>query len=517
MKHRGILLESIGLMLFMLMSVACTDGTKQSAKGEEQSQATLCKQSATSGDNTPNMKAKAKTSDTEVESDSFLVSLASGRKWTFDYTSPSFPCDTASDCVIKGFAVDGDQTFYILSGNPICISRYDGTRMVNSMQLGHSLDDSYNALLHVTSDTIYYIDEQAKTLYVIDKESLQPTSAYALPIGEEDSVAYGKMSDDSYFLLTMKRNTECWRDENQSVWHFEYPNVVLKRYPGEYSLDSLFWDGVTLREPQEFFLYYGEMRGYRVFLNYPEYDNCSVILADSVGNCVYRDDIKGLPPIAAVSGYEEHIGALQSSNLRTIVGDKLYMTGYDFKKQEFYILEYVLSKLEQSAKSVNADSIVYYLYDYPDSECEDNIIGLCYREGQIVDGYFWGTSDEFSDSREGFYPGFCVLKMEQIICQGADLNFVLDSRNQGYFSGPVDVNVHSSDEALRQGYGLWCQNHEFFQDSIGYCATFEDDALILHKEKSKFAYCSNHRFVKISLDSLKKLTRYCDFEKENRR
>jgi hypothetical protein len=41
--------------------------------------------------------------------------------------------------------------------------------------------------------------------------------------------------------------------------------------------------------------------------------------------------------------------------------------------------------------------------------------------------------------------------------------------------------------------------------------------LILHKDKSKFAYCSNHRFVKISLDSLKKLTRYCDFEKENRR
>lgn len=516
MKHRGILLESIGLMLFMLMSVACTDGSKQSAKGEEQPQATLCKQSATSGDNTPNMKAKAKTDDTEVESDSSLVSLVSGRKWTFDYTSPSFPCDTASDCVIKGFAVDGDQTFYILSGNPICISRYDGTRMVNSMQLGHSLDDSYNALLHVTSDTIYYIDEHTKTIYTIEKESLLPTSAYALPIGEEDSVAYGRMSGDSYFLQTKKRDTEQWRKENNSVWHFGYPNILLKHYPGEDALDSLFFDDESLSEPQEFFSYYGEMGGYRVFLNYPEYDNCSVILEDTFGRCVYRDAIKGLPPIAGVSGYEEHIGALQSSNLRSIVGDKLYLTGYDFKKQEFYILEYILSKFGQSA-NIKADSIVYYFYDYPYSDCEDNIIGLCFKEGKIIDGYFWGTSDEFSDSREGFYPGFCVLKMEQIVSQGGNLNFVLDSRNSKYFSGPVDVDIHSFDEALRQGYHLWRQNHEYFQDSIAYCATIVDEALILHKDKSKFAYCSNHRFVKISLDSLKKLTRYCDFEKENRR
>ena len=179
MKHRSMLLALIGSLLFMLIPIACTGGSKQSVSGEEQSLVNLQNPET----ETTNVETISKTDVKETEADSCSVSLVPGKKWTFHYTSPTFPCDTASDCVIKGFAVEGDQTFYILSGKSVCISRFDGTKLVASMQLEHSLDDSYNALLQVTSDSIYYIDEQAKTLYVIDKESLQPTSAYALPIG----------------------------------------------------------------------------------------------------------------------------------------------------------------------------------------------------------------------------------------------------------------------------------------------------------------------------------------------
>ena len=64
----------------------------------------------------------------------------------------------------------------------------------------------------------------------------------------------------------------------------------------------------------------------------------------------------------------------------------------------------------------DTDSTSYYYYysNYPFHDCEDNIIEFSYKNGEIVDGYFWGTSDEFRDAREGFYPGFFVLRLEQI-------------------------------------------------------------------------------------------------------
>ena len=99
--------------------------------------------------------------------------------------------------------------------------------------------------------------------------------------------------------------------------------------------------------------------------------------------------------------------------------------------------------------SSEIDSIAYYYYysNYPSHDCEDNIIEFSYKNGEIVDGYFWGTSDEFRDAREGFYPGFFVLRLDQISIKKDSIVFTLDSRKTQYLSGPVNIRHHSSDEA----------------------------------------------------------------------
>lgn len=94
--------------------------------------------------------------------------------------------------------------------------------------------------------------------------------------------------------------------------------------------------------------------------------------------------------------------------------------------------------------------------------------------------------------------------------------FTLDSRETLYFSGPVSIMHHSSDEALKHGHHPWRQSDKFFQDSIKYCGTFSKGNFVLHKNKSNFSHIKDRLFVKIYPDSLKKISFQCSFEEENR-
>lgn len=118
------------------------------------------------------------------------------------------------------------------------------------------------------------------------------------------------------------------------------------------------------------------------------------------------------------------------------------------------------------------DSMVYYIFQEEYDECSTSILELSYKDGKVATGYFWGTSDEFSEAREGYYPGFFVLPMENIQNHGDGFSFVLDSRKTQFLSGPIKVTVHSTADALKQGGHLWMQEAKIFQDSVGYQASF---------------------------------------------
>lgn len=166
------------------------------------------------------------------------------------------------------------------------------------------------------------------------------------------------------------------------------------------------------------------------------------------------------------------------------------------------------------------DSVVYFYYDYPwdnFSHIDDNILELKYKNGIIVEGCFWGNSDDFCDSREGFYPGFFVLNIEQIKQNGKNISFLLDTRKVQFFSEPIDIKFHSSDEARQAGYHLWRQNQKQFQDTVRYTGVLSQNKFIIDKRKSKYPYLEDHQFVRISLDDILKISRNFSSEKENRK
>lgn len=159
---------------------------------------------------------------------------------------------------------------------------------------------------------------------------------------------------------------------------------------------------------------------------------------------------------------------------------------------------------------------VYYYYKYEldeHSRMDDNIIELCYDGDSVVKGYFWGTSDEFDEAREGYYPGFIVLPMEDLKVCTDSIFFVLDSRGKDYFSNCIDVSIHSCEEAKEKGYHPWLQDYDFFYDSVSYKGTIDKDTIILI-DKSKYQYYVPKKFVRTDLEDIRKIERSLEEKEE---
>ena len=306
------------------LTVACKNGAAQ--------QGALAEDSSTQ---TQTGQGSNAASGEQSATDSSLTGVVIDKAWTFDYKDGAFPCDTTGGCLVKGFAVDGDSVFYVMGGTQTAIAQYRGTHLLHRKELGIDLSGSYNALLHTHGDSVYFIDEQERVIYSIDKGLRGSATAFHLPFEVEDSIISGRMEENGYVLVTQRRYKE---EQTTTAWRLEYPNLVRKKVLGESDMYALLSGYCQLGEEADGYFYLGTVGEYRVFLTPPEYDNCSAIVANASGDCTYQGPINGLPPIAAVSGYEEHYGALQSENLRVISNDRLYLTGYDSNTHRFTIL-----------------------------------------------------------------------------------------------------------------------------------------------------------------------------------
>lgn len=169
---------------------------------------------------------------------------------------------------------------------------------------------------------------------------------------------------------------------------------------------------------------------------------------------------------------------------------------------------------------ITTDSTLYFVYHQPPySRCEDYMLQLTVRDGSIIDGYFWGTSDEFEGAREGYLPGFFVLRLQDIRNNDTGFTFVLNMENNKFFSGPVDVSIHSSEEALKHGYHIWRQDDysASFPRKINYKVKYNNSDLAIRNISLAYYHDEDYHFVRIHRDSIENLNSFCDYDEENRK
>lgn len=151
---------------------------------------------------------------------------------------------------------------------------------------------------------------------------------------------------------------------------------------------------------------------------------------------------------------------------------------------------------------------VYYYWPEKYSGFQYSVIELVFKGKNVLSGYFWGTSDEFEDVREGYYPGFMVLPMQNIEQKGDTLNFVLDSSGHPFYSSPVSIYVHDPVKEHCDTLHAWLQKDDQWWDRVKYTAVLSRNGKVLTViDKSKYEYFKKepHTFYAFDRDVLAKI------------
>ena len=89
-----------------------------------------------------------------------------------------------------------------------------------------------------------------------------------------------------------------------------------------------------------------------------------------------------------------------------------------------------------SINNINSEKSYYGIYEYVYEHNTENLIENHYLEIQDSKIIYYGTSDDFDQAREGYYPGFFSKRVEILEESENRLKFKIKVNNSGFFERP---------------------------------------------------------------------------------
>ena len=88
--------------------------------------------------------------------------------------------------------------------------------------------------------------------------------------------------------------------------------------------------------------------------------------------------------------------------------------------------------------------VLKYNYPYNEGYLDENNYILIKNWNNVQELYYYGTTDLFEETREGYSPGFFVLKAKDLSLKNDTIKFSLDPKNVTFFSKPISIGILTS-------------------------------------------------------------------------
>lgn len=137
------------------------------------------------------------------------------------------------------------------------------------------------------------------------------------------------------------------------------------------------------------------------------------------------------------------------------------------KKDEEEIITVASPQTEKAEPLKNDDLLGVWKYKdlYPSQQLvEDHFMVIEMIDSTLI-GTYYGTTDDFDDSREGYFPGFFVSNMEELSIVNDTIKFKLIVSNDFLFKNPVPLEFDSGGDS---GLPKWQYGVTYFErDYVG--------------------------------------------------
>tara|TARA_B100000780_G_scaffold274816_1_gene240404 strand:- start:82 stop:588 length:507 start_codon:yes stop_codon:yes gene_type:complete len=121
----------------------------------------------------------------------------------------------------------------------------------------------------------------------------------------------------------------------------------------------------------------------------------------------------------------------------------LVFGGFIFKMNSFS--QNIKSKPEKSNEiSVKLNGVYQYVYEHNTEDLVENHY-LEFKDSEII---YYGTSDDFDQAREGYYPGFFSKKAESVEITRDSLKFQIKIRNADFYERPITPFIKDENNPL---------------------------------------------------------------------
>ena len=151
-------------------------------------------------------------------------------------------------------------------------------------------------------------------------------------------------------------------------------------------------------------------------------------------------------------------------------------------KRLFILLIVLLGLFNREVEALDLPNDTLYFYHESNSDhvpdfC-DNVLTII-RNGNEISCYFRGTSDEFDEAREGYFPGFIVLKAKEFVMNDGIISFVLDSNNKYFLNRPIVSEEIIDCSVIPSGYEKWLQMQKYYWKQVAFTGTYDDNSIVL--------------------------------------
>lgn len=238
----------------------------------------------------------------------------------------------------------------------------------------------------------------------------------------------------------------------------------------------------------------------------------------------YENDSYWLPDIGVTGKNIQKFVSIMNSYADPSVFSH-HIGGYDwrctFDKTIFFIILALLFSANRPIMASTPDTLYFHYYasgmdGVKKIDMEDKIIVIV-KDKHRYKCFFYGTSDDFEEAREGYLPGFISIEATNLSFSGGEISFHLNSTNHNFYSQPVEIGLHTDENIIAAGYRLWLQPSENCWCDVTLRGTYTQDSIVIYNET--FPYINDSIvFYKEPMERIKSYNRNLispDLEREN--